>query len=253
MRLNAAIDAPVIALSTAIWAGTYFAGKDLRWAGCGSCDPSAIGGLDRRVLGNENLTAAHASDALLYTAVGLPFVADLTDALVTGRRLPGGVRHAAGGWARDAVVLFEVLSVNVALTNLVKYAVRRPRPYSYDPDSALGDVTENEARLSFYSGHASTTFAMMTAWATLFTYRHPRARAAAPVWIAAIGLATATSLLRVVAGKHFWTDIATGALAGSAVGILVPTLHRNPAGRRLSAGVRQTPRGGAMLTLSGQF
>ncbi|MCY1007043.1 phosphatase PAP2 family protein [Nannocystis pusilla] len=47
------------------------------------------------------------------------------------------------------VVLFEVLAVNVGLNNLVKYAVRRPRPYSYEPESELGDVQAEESRLSF--------------------------------------------------------------------------------------------------------
>lgn len=253
LRLSAAIDVPVIALSVAIWTGTDLAGRDLRWSGCGMCDTSGINGLDRRVLGNDSPTAARASDVLVYSAIGLPLVADLADALAGGRRAPGGYRHAAGGWARDAVVLFEVLAVNLAVTNLVKFAVRRPRPYSYDADTTLDDIEDNDARLSFFSGHASTAFSMMTAYATIFTYRHPRPRAAVPVWLGAIGLATATAVLRVVAGKHFWTDIAAGALAGSAVGVLVPTLHRNPAARRLSPGLTHTRGGGAMLTLSGAF
>lgn len=252
MRLRPAVDVPVIGLGLVLALGTDLAGRDLRWDGCVACDRSAINGLDRRVLGNENLAAAHASDALLVTAIAAPVLADLADTLVSGRHAPGSYRRAAGGWARDVVVLFEVLSVNLGVTNLVKQAVRRPRPYSYDDDSALGDPRENEARLSFYSGHASTAFAMATAWATIFTMRHPRARAAVPAWLVAIGLATTTALLRVEAGKHFWTDVIAGSLAGASVGVLVPVLHRNDRGKRLSAGLRPSPRG-ALFSLTGRF
>jgi membrane-associated phospholipid phosphatase len=93
---------------------------------------------------------------------------------------------------------------------------------------------------------------MATAYATIFTLRHPRARAAVPVWLAALGLATATAVLRVEAGKHFWTDVIAGSLAGAAVGVLVPTLHRTDLGARLSAGLRPSPRG-ALVTLAGRF
>ncbi|PCC67104.1 Membrane-associated phospholipid phosphatase [Nannocystis exedens] len=252
MRLRPAVDVPVITLGLVLWLGTDLAARDMGWSGCQACDRSHINGLDRRVLGNESLAAAHASDALLYTAIAAPLVADLADTLVTGRRAPGSYRHAAGGWARDVVVLFEVLAVNVGLNNLVKYAVRRPRPYSYEPASDLGDVQAEEARLSFYSGHTSTAFAMMSAWATLFTLRHPRARTAVPAWLVAVGLAAATGVLRVEAGKHFWTDVLFGSLAGTAVGVLVPLLHRNDRGRRVSAGMSPTPRG-ALVSLTGRF
>ncbi|WP_434415921.1 phosphatase PAP2 family protein [Nannocystis pusilla] len=252
MRLRPAVDVPVIALGLVMWLGTNLAARDMRWSGCQACDRSHINGLDRRVLGNESLAAAHASDALLYTAIAAPIVADLADTLVAGRRAPGSYRHAAGGWARNVVVLFEVLAVNVGLNNLVKYAVRRPRPYSYEPESDLGDVQAEEARLSFYSGHTSTAFAMMSAWATLFTLRHPRARAAVPAWLVAVGLAATTGVLRVEAGKHFWTDVLFGSVAGTAIGVLVPLLHRNDRGRRFSAGMSPTPRG-ALVSLTGRF
>ncbi|MDC0674523.1 phosphatase PAP2 family protein [Nannocystis radixulma] len=252
MRIRPAIDVPVIGLGLVLWLGSDLAAKDSSWAGCAACDRSRINGLDRRVLGNDNLAAAHASDALLYTTIAAPLVADLADALVTGRRAPGSYRRAAGGWARDVVVLFEVLAVNVGLTNLVKYAVRRPRPYSYDEDNSLGDIHDEEARLSFYSGHASTAFAMMTAWATIFTLRHSRARAAVPVWLAAIGIAATTAILRVEAGKHFWTDVIAGSIAGTSIGVLVPTLHRSDLGKRLSFGLRPSPRG-ALFNLTGRF
>jgi membrane-associated phospholipid phosphatase len=43
-----------------------------------------------------------------------------------------------------------------------------------------------------------------------------------------------TGLLRVLAGKHFPTDVIVGAVAGSAVGLTVPFLHRR---REVSVGL----------------
>lgn len=39
-------------------------------------------------------------------------------------------------------------------------------------------------------------------------------------------LAATTAILRVQAGKHFYTDILAGAVAGSAIGLLISYLHR---------------------------
>jgi undecaprenyl-diphosphatase len=42
----------------------------------------------------------------------------------------------------------------------------------------------------------------------------------------ATGLSTFVSVERVRAGKHFPTDVIAGSLAGAAVGVVVPHLHR---------------------------
>jgi membrane-associated phospholipid phosphatase len=80
--------------------------------------------------------------------------------------------------------------------------------------------------LSFYSGHTSTAFAMATAYGYLFTARHPRSKWIAPVWILGYAYASTTGVLRVAAGKHFWSDVIVGAIAGTAVGLAIPAAHR---------------------------
>ena len=50
------------------------------------------------------------------------------------------------------------------------------------------------------------------------------------VVITGIDNAAVTASLRVAAGKHFFTDVLTGAGVGSAVGFLVPYLHRRGEG-----------------------
>lgn len=253
MRVRWAVDLPVIGLSTAIWVGTGVASREIRWSGCGGCDPSAINALDRAVIGNHSVPARVVSDVGLYTMIAAPFVLSLGDALIQrARDRPAWRRRHLPAWGKEAVVLFEVLSVNLAVTNLVKLAVRRPRPYSYDADSPVGDPTLDEARLSFFSGHTSTAFALASAYAYLFQLRHPRSRWVAPVWVLGMSLASVTAVARVEAGKHFWTDVIVGAVAGTSVGLLVPALHRNtaPGAPRLAFA---PTRAGSMLVLSGQF
>ncbi|MBA3548291.1 MAG: phosphatase PAP2 family protein, partial [Nannocystis sp.] len=220
----------------------------------GACSTAAINGLDRAVIGNHSHGAAVFSDVALATTVGLPFVLDLGDVLIQrARDRPDWKARHMRSWGKDTLVLLETFFVNYAATNVVKFAVRRPRPYSYDPASTVGDPTENDARLSFFSGHASSAFAMATAYAYLFQLRHPRSRWIAPVWVLGLGLASATAVARVEAGKHFWTDVIVGAAAGTAIGLLVPALHRHARlGEHVALRLAPT-RTGSLLLLQGHF
>ena len=197
---------------------------------CGlGCDAQNINALDRTVIGNHSAAARTASDVLLGASVALPFALDLIDVLVT--HPPDGFR----GYGQDLLIMAEVFAVNAGLNGLVKYAVQRPRPLVYDPDPQAVSAAERstpDAALSFYSQHSSTAFSMATAYSYLFMQRHPGSKLIVPVWLLAEGLATTTAVLRVEAGKHFWTDVITGAAVGSALGILIPYLHRKalPAG-----------------------
>ena len=67
---------------------------------------------------------------------------------------------------------------------------------------------------------------MATAYSYLFMQRHPGSKLIVPVWVLSEGMAAATAYLRVAAGKHFYTDVLTGAIVGSAIGLLIPYLHR---------------------------
>lgn len=258
LRLRLAVDVPVVALGLAIGLGSELAGKEQVWTGCAACDVARINALDRGVIGNADHAARTYSDIGLYTAVALPFALDLGDALLQRARDGSAARSRhMRGWAIDAVVLLETFAVTYAATNLVKFAVRRPRPYSYDADSEVGDPTANDARLSFFSGHSSLSFAMAAAYASLFAARHPRSRWVAPVWVIGMTLASTTAIARVAAGKHFWTDILVGAAVGSATGVAIPALHRRRTTdphRRVTLGLGLAPgRTGSLLLVQGRF
>jgi membrane-associated phospholipid phosphatase len=141
-----------------------------------------------------------------------------------------------------------VVSINGALNQMVKFTVRRPRPVVYDiaPGDPEIDVPGNY--LSFYSGHASTAFATGMFYATTFALRHPDSRAGGWVYGAAAAGASSVALLRVLAGEHFPSDVIAAAAVGSAVGLVLPRLHRR------SATVLVAPTGGgAALVLAARL
>jgi len=247
--VDLAVDLPIIGLTGAVFLATEYTKDRLAWDGCHACDTSHIGPLDHRVLDNHNPAAKVTSDVFVYTAMGAPFVADLADVLLHKR--------GARSWGKDALVLLEVMGVNFALTNTIKYAIHRPRPFTYGLDGSDRDPTEGDSRLSFYSGHASTAFAMATAYGYLFQSRHPRSRWVAPVWVLGYGIASTTGVMRVTSGKHFWSDVIVGAVAGSAIGLAIPALHkRHPSKRRFAGPMRlnvSADRYGSRLALRGSF
>ena len=255
--IRLAVDLPVTLGVGAIALTTELIKGELPGPYCGlTCDPQNINALDRTVVGNHSAAARAASDVLLGASIGLPVALDLIDVLVS--HPPDGFR----GYGQDMLVLAEVFAVNAGVNSLVKLAVSRPRPLVYDPDlQAVSAETRSEpdSALSFYSGHSSTTFSMATAYSYLFMQRHPGSRLIVPVWLFFEGLAATTAVLRVEGGKHFWTDVITGAVVGSAIGLLVPYLHRKalPAGVPAFAShlrISATPmvsadRAGLLLTL----
>jgi membrane-associated phospholipid phosphatase len=188
-------------------------------------DPSNINwGIDRDAIGNPSTSAESASDvAALATLAGAPVLALLTQ--------PGV--HGFGNVVRRPVVLYgESVLLAQAITQVLKPAISRPRPFTYLPaaerptDSGY-DVTLDHAFLSMPSGHAATTFAAASYAATDNLLSQPKAGTTEHVAIATIGglLAGLTANLRVKANQHFPSDVLVGGLIGTASGVSVPLLH----------------------------
>ncbi len=220
--VNLAVDLPLFLGGAAVSLIPELFKGELGGPSCAPlCDAGRLNALDRTVVGNSSAGARVTSDALLGASIGLPLAFDLIDVLI--HKDGGG--DGMLGYGKDVLVLSEVLALNFLVNNMVKFAVRRPRPLTYDSTVDASDRNDPDAGLSFYSGHASTTFAMATSYSFLFTLKHRRSRLVIPVWIGTHLLAGTTAVLRVEAGKHFWTDVITGALAGSSVGLLCTYVH----------------------------
>src|SRR5690606_11700059 len=120
-----------------------------------------------------------------------------------------------------------------------KVVFRRPRPFSYRKDAECAfQIDDADANLSFFSGHASSSFAAAFAGSFLMSERAD-ARTRAAIWGSELALAGATANLRARAGKHYYSDILVGALVGAGIGLAVPALHgadAPPSGSDLLAG-----------------
>ncbi len=197
--------------------------------------PFAGGGLE----GREG--AALASDILgLYPSFAMPVAMGVI----------GGVRGAEDGRALGQAGTWFVLgtqavSINASLTHVVKHAVRRPRPYTYDDgwraelqaELDAGAYVEADHQLSFYSGHSSAAgaWSFALAHAVAVTSEGSTAARALP-YLLATGVTATTGALRVRAHKHFPSDVLVGGLAGAAVGILVVEAHRGERAIQTTAG-----------------
>jgi membrane-associated phospholipid phosphatase len=88
---------------------------------------------------------------------------------------------------------------------------------------------DNTASGSFYSGHTSAAFTVAVFTGMVYDAAHPGSSYSTAVWAGALGAATLMGVLRVAAGKHYPSDVVVGAVMGSLVGWLVPTLHKTNA------------------------
>jgi membrane-associated phospholipid phosphatase len=231
-RIHWPADLATIAVSSAAWLTPELFIDDLVTPRC-PCDRVDVPAIDRVALGRSSSFSREASQVAIVTMLAVPPLLDVLD-----------VRRAGGSWAHvgeDVLVMTEALVVNGGLNELVKVAVQRPRPFTYDGKS----LSEPDSYLSFYSAHSSNAFAMGMAYATTFSLRHPDSPYRYVVYGAVIAGGATTGVFRVRAGKHFPSDVIVGAIAGSAVGVTVPLLHRR---REVSVGI--FPGG---LSLRGEF
>jgi len=172
-----------------------------------------IPGFDRNASYNWSFTAGHNSDLLLYSA-GIAPVLMLLDKKV---------RDDAANYG---VLASQVYLINFALTSVTKAIALRTRPFAYNPTVPLEKKLKQDARYSFYSGHTSTAAAHFFFIAQTYADYHPDSKFKPFMWGICATLPATMGLLRYKAGKHFLSDVIVGYIAGAAVGLLVPRLHR---------------------------
>ena len=187
-------------------------------------DNSKLLGIDRAAV-----TQTVDSHASTYSNIGLYIAAAyaVIDPFWSGFR-----EHNVAAGVADGVMYAESFSLSFAMTNMVKIAVRRPRPIAYqEAEAHKGDPTysnaDTDSALSFFSNHSSTVGALGATATYLAFVRSPHT---ARPWItltASLALSTFVSVERVRAGAHFPTDVIAGTLAGAGVGLIVPHLHRS--------------------------
>ena len=202
----------VLAVTAAVAVAPVLFAAHLPHATCAPCDPSGLPFLDRGTVGAIRAFPATASDVALFATGG-----------AAGLLLAAESRADLGVAGEDLTVLAQAVGTASALTNWSKVVFHRPRPYRY-VSGAAGSGGAAESGLSFPSGHTSAAFAAAFAYWSIQA-RRGTAAAKAPKIVTLVALATATGVLRVVARKHFPTDVLAGAALGAAVGWTVPRLY----------------------------
>ena len=177
-------------------------------------DPADINGFDRSATERWSTSAQDVSDALVLTLLAAP----LGLAVVT----PGSRQS----WT-VAAMYGEAMLVNNGLGELLKRVTSRTRPFVYNADPDVPDELRSElgARRSFPSGHTSNAFAAAAFLSSVYAKLHPGSSARTWIWAGSLTLAATTGYMRYQGGKHYPTDIISGAIIGSLVGWGVPKLH----------------------------
>jgi len=186
---------------------------------CDLCEPNGIDLSVRNALHwrDQRATAGTLSDVIGLAA--LPALALGTTILSS----TGG--KTDNPWWVDALIFTEVVALSSDVNHGTKLVVARRRPFiNARTPEALATLHDDDDNVSFYSGHTSLAFSTVVAAGTLATLH--RSHYARFIWGAGLPLAAFTGYLRIAADKHYLSDVLTGAALGSAVGWLVPWLHR---------------------------
>ena len=175
---------------------------------------------DRWAVGYYSPGLSAFSGVVAGAVLAAPIAADLADVW------SGTVSWSA--LAVDVVLYQETLMLTGALSSYAKSLRVHATPLSYDPGVPEAEKRIPQNASSFFSNHTASAFATAVFSGYTFQARHPGSRLVPWVWGGSLGLASAVGSMRVLAGKHFPSDVLAGAAAGALCGYLVPRMHMGP-------------------------
>ncbi|MCI0571850.1 MAG: phosphatase PAP2 family protein [Myxococcaceae bacterium] len=245
-------DGLLTAGAAAVWIASDTVGKHaLAPAACRWCERDVSGadvlnpldafGRGLRVEGAEKKLAL-VSDGVAFAAIPLSMLG-----LQTSLAARSGALPQAG---EDALMVAEAVALSALLTQGVKFAVGRARPFVHASTPLAATDAPDDHYLSFFSGHSSFAFSAVVAAGTVAELRGREGRWV--LWAVGLPLAAAVPVFRMTADKHYLSDVLVGSAVGAAVGWAVPTfLHPRLGGLeglaslQLSAGPRSVSVSGA--------
>jgi membrane-associated phospholipid phosphatase len=184
-------------------------------AACVWCNQPGIDVAISEALGSERgrTSLAMVSDLGLYGA----WFGGLSLAFAGGYLGLGGGERSLSRGAEDLFIVAEAALATQLVTLLVKRVVARERP-----DRAAGLTLDSRSHESFFSGHASQTAALAASASALSYLRGYPFRAG--VLVSGLAITATVGLLRVVACKHWPSDVLVGWIVGGALGVALPLL-----------------------------
>jgi membrane-associated phospholipid phosphatase len=216
--------------SAVLWLSTEFIFKEeLAPSPCRWCDRDAAGtdtlnALDRWGRGIAPETAEGRKQASLWsdiTGFGVMPVGVFGAQYLLSSGSGAPMRY----YAEDSLIIFESAMLAAVTNQLVKFSVGRERPFVHalmTEEEKAGTDHPTDNNLSFYSGHTSLAFSLVTAAGTVSELRGYKNSWL--IWAVGLPAAASVGLLRMGADKHYLTDVLVGAVAGSAFGVGVPLL-----------------------------
>lgn len=200
----------------------YFLHQQLGRVTAGELEPPNLSEFDKMGLGNYSAKARNVSNQTLFSTVGLPF-------------LFLAKKRTRNQFSTIGLLYIETMLINQGVTDLVKVASLRPRPYIFEENFPSTTVLSSNDRFSFFSGHTSSAATASFFAARVFADYYPNSKLRPYVWGVAAALPALTGYLRIRAGRHYPSDVLAGYLVGGAIGYLIPTLHKKePTGKNLS-------------------
>ena len=240
------VDATVTGVAIVGWVGSELLKSHLAPSTCRWCDPPGFDSSVRDALRWSDTERANVISYVVPLGVE-PLVVFGLDALAA-RDAKAPPRTA---WV-DVLLISEATAVAMAMNQAVKFIVGRERPFVHALPEAEKPLTAHPSdnNVSFYSGHSTFAFAMAVSGGTVASMR--RYRLAPWIWASGLALAAASGYLRIAADRHYFSDVMTGAVIGSATGFAMPYLFHNPA-RRVMVAPAPLDHGGAGLAVRGHF
>ena len=153
--------------------------------------------------------------------------AALSADITAGATLAGSAALALMIPKADQLGYMNQLVQNVWMTGntvqLVKILVQRSRPYA----NGAGYVNNGnkDDHYSFFSGHSAITAAAAST-ALIYAFRNNQSASVKYVSLGTGLLALTTATLRIVAGKHYPSDVLTGILFGTGISLINAQIHK---------------------------
>jgi membrane-associated phospholipid phosphatase len=259
VALRPAADAAVVGVGLVGWLVPELLKQQLAPARCNICDggdnsglpgtgsPGSLNGVDAFL--HDQLSGWLVSRRTADTVSNVWAFALLPASAIAGALSATGPHASDGAGLRAVVIVAESAAVSSALVQAVKFATARKRPfvrYGHGEEGGAYDVTDRDSHLGYPSGHTAFATSLGVSLATTATLEE--SPAAPWLWGAAAAMSVTTAALRMMAEKHYFSDVAAGATLGAVCGVVFPLLHKR--GNLLSVSAQTSA---PMVGLAGAF